>query len=58
MKNVREGVQGFYRNRVNPHDPSTQAYREWQFGYDKAYFEQLERQKDYESKRQKAQIYA
>lgn len=54
MKNVREGIQGFYKNLTNPHNKSSQAYREWEFGYNKAYFENLERQKKYESERAKA----
>lgn len=54
MKNVREGIQGFYKNLTNPHHKDSQAYREWEFGYNKGYFENLERQKKYESTRSQA----
>ena len=55
MKNVRAGIQGFYKNLTNPHHKDSQAYREWEFGYNKGYFENLERQKQYESTRSKTQ---
>lgn len=55
MKNVRKGMSDFYKGQVvNPHHKDTQDYREWQFGFDRAYFENLERQKNYEHQRSKA----
>lgn len=55
MKNVRQGIQDFYKGKlVNPHPDNTEANREWQFGFNKGYFQNLERQKEYERKRAKA----
>lgn len=55
MKNVRRGMSDFYKGNLdNPFREDTTEYREWQFGFNKAYFENLERQMRYESKRAQA----
>jgi hypothetical protein len=55
LKNVRQGAQDFYKGQVvNPHHPDSQAYREWEFGFNQSYFKNLERQKEYERKFQQA----
>lgn len=55
MKNVRRGISDFYKGNLdNPFEVGTEANREWQFGFNKGYFQNLERQKEYERKRKKA----
>lgn len=52
MKNVRKGINDFYKGNItNPYDEDTTDHREWQFGFNQAYFTNLERQVQYESKR-------
>ena len=56
MKNVRRGMSDFYKGNItNPFPEDTTDHREWQFGFNKSYFENLERQKQYESTRSKTQ---
>lgn len=56
MKNVRRGMSDFYKgNIVNPFREDTTDHREWQFGFNRAYYENLERQVQYESKRAQTQ---
>jgi hypothetical protein len=44
MKPFEEGIRAFKRGTiVNPHQPDSNRYRDWQFGFDRAYFENLER---------------
>jgi hypothetical protein len=55
MKNVRKGISDFYKGNItNPYPEDTTDHREWQFGFNKAYFKNLERQKEYERKLQQA----
>ena len=39
------GKLGFKRNRSNPFNSNTYSYREWERGYNDAYFENLEKVK-------------
>lgn len=45
MKNATfEGRKAFATGKIeNPYNPGTTNYRDWQFGFDRAYFENLER---------------
>jgi hypothetical protein len=36
-----EGKEGFVRNRNNPYREGTDRYREWERGYNTAYFENI-----------------
>lgn len=52
MKNVRRGMNDFYKGQVvNPFTKDSVDYREWEFGFNKAYFTNLERQMKYERQR-------
>ena len=52
MKNVRQGINDFYSGQIsNPYPDTTQAHREWQFGFNQAYFKNKDRQVEYERKR-------
>lgn len=52
MKPYDEGQRAFKRgNLVNPYNPDTSRYRDWQFGFDQAYFLNLEKVKDGESRK-------
>jgi len=52
MKNVRKGISDFYKGNItNPFDEDTTDHREWQFGFNQAYYSNLERQKKYEQQR-------
>jgi hypothetical protein len=56
MKPFDEGQRAFKRgNLVNPYNPETSRYRDWQFGFDRAYFDNLERVKEREARNGKAQ---
>jgi len=49
MKPFEEGLRAFKRgDLVNPYNQDTSRYRDWQFGFDRAYFENLERVKEKE----------
>ena len=43
MKAFYEGEKGFWENKYNPYDPDTYNYREWERGYNSAYFYNLEK---------------
>ena len=46
MSQVKEGMKAFRKANVfNPHPINSQAHREWEFGYNKAYFQNLYRVK-------------
>jgi hypothetical protein len=38
-----EGVEGFKSDGYNPHNPSSMKYREWERGYNRAYFTNLKK---------------
>lgn len=52
MKPFDEGALAFKRGRLtNPYNPDTSRYRDWQFGFDSAYYDNLERVKEREDGR-------
>lgn len=51
MKPVDEGVKGFYKNLGNPYRAGNHNYREWERGFNKAYFENLRKIEDEDRKR-------
>lgn len=56
MKPFDGGQRAFKRgNLVNPYNPDTSRYRDWQFGFDKAYFANLEQVKQREARNGKTQ---
>ncbi len=53
MKNdavFKSGKEGFRRNKSNPFNVDTYSHREWERGYNAAYFENLEKVKAREAK--------
>lgn len=40
---VDQGREGFRKNRKNPFHLSSDRFREWERGYNKAYYENLKR---------------
>jgi hypothetical protein len=49
MKPFEEGMQAFKRgNLVNPYKPDNSRHRDWEFGFNKAYFANLEQVKEKE----------
>ena len=52
MKPFDEGRLAFKKGKIsNPYNPDTSRYRDWQFGFDRAYFENLETVKDGENRK-------
>jgi hypothetical protein len=52
MKPYDEGQRAFKRGvLVNPYNPDTSRYRDWQFGFDRAYFGNLDKVKEREDGR-------
>lgn len=50
MKPFDEGVRAFQRgNLVNPYNPDTSRYRDWEFGFNTAYFSNLKAVKEKEA---------
>jgi hypothetical protein len=44
MKPFNEGIKAFKEGRLgNPYRENTKEYRDWEFGFNKAYFSNLER---------------
>jgi hypothetical protein len=44
MKPFNEGIKAFKEGRLgNPYRENTKDYRDWEFGFNKAYFSNLER---------------
>jgi hypothetical protein len=44
MKPFNEGIKAFKEGRLeNPYKQDTKDYRDWEFGFNKAYFSNLER---------------
>lgn len=53
MKPYDEGAKAFKRgNLVNPYNKDTARYKDWQFGFDQAYFKTLKQVKEAESARE------
>ena len=53
-----QGITGFKFNKVNPFPSNTMQHREWQRGYNFAYFKQLEKVKRNESRRRSQEVHA
>ena len=52
MKPYEEGLKAFREGDLgNPHKPSTKQGREWEMGFNKAYFKNKEQVLDKESRR-------
>ena len=55
MKPYEEGLKAFREGDLgNPHKPSTKQGREWEMGFNKAYFRNLERVKLNEQKQKES----
>lgn len=51
MKPTNEGRKAFRKGEVgNPYPPDTDQYRDWQFGWDRAYFANLDKRLKIEQK--------
>ena len=51
MSKVTEGFKDFYNGNVtNPYAADTNSYRDWERGFNSAYFKNLEKVKDIEQK--------
>jgi|TARA_R110002012_G_scaffold304620_1_gene508199 hypothetical protein len=58
MKANEKGYKDFNLGKiVNPFNGNTYRHKEWQRGFNKAYFEQLEKVKSYESRRRSKKIH-
>ncbi len=54
MKPDSEGFKDFYKGQIsNPYNEGTYRHREWQMGFNKAYFQNLEKVKRGEEKRKR-----
>ena len=52
MNIVEKGSRAFWKgNLINPYNTGTYRNKEWERGFNKAYFEQLNRVKKHESRR-------
>ena len=52
MKPFSQGIRDFKAGQIsNPFTTNTNRHRDWQFGFNKAYFENLARVKNAEEKR-------
>jgi len=52
MNIIEKGYKSFWKgNLSNPYNVDTYRNKEWERGFNKAYFEQLERVKKYENRR-------
>jgi len=43
MKAYYEGITGFKGNKTNPYPTDSYKYKEWERGYNNAYFQNLEK---------------
>lgn len=51
MRPFKKGIKSFNSGELgNPYPVNTEDHREFELGFNKAYFARLERQKDYERK--------
>ena len=58
MKTNEKGYKDFYSGNIgNPYNNNTYRYKEWQRGFDKAYFEQQKKVRAYESRRRSKEIH-
>lgn len=52
MKPFDEGQRAFKKGQLtNPYNPDTSRHRDWQWGFDRAYFDNLEKVKDAEERK-------
>ena len=52
MKPFHKGIEAFKRGRIgNPYHPNTTDHRDWEHGFNKAYFSNLKKVKEDEQKR-------
>lgn len=60
MKRFHEGKRAFYKGQLdNPYEENTTAYRDWQNGFNSAYFENKKKlEADNGTQRQKTQTFA
>tara|TARA_R100001126_G_C4798257_1_gene135481 strand:+ start:68 stop:295 length:228 start_codon:yes stop_codon:yes gene_type:complete len=53
-----KGLHAFRKGHLkSPYRHTTMQYREWQRGFDTAYFAQLKKVKQYESRRRSTKVY-
>ena len=51
-KVVKQGMDAFRKgNLANPYGKTTNKYKQWEFGFNTAYFQNLEKVKEIEQKR-------
>ncbi len=53
-----QGITGFRFNKKNPFPAKTMQHREWQRGYNFAFFKNLERVKREEARRRSKEVHA
>ena len=53
----KKGYGAFFKNRNSIYNANTMQHREWQRGFDTAYFAQLKKVKQHESRRRSQKIY-
>lgn len=52
MKPFEEGIRAFKAGNLdNPYGPDTTRYRDWNFGFNTAYFDQLKKVREWEKER-------
>lgn len=57
LKPYNEGYKDFYRGQiVNPYDDTTKNKRDWESGFNKAYFQNLERVLEREVKERSKEV--
>lgn len=58
MKPFDEGQLAFKKGRLtNPYNVGTSRYRDWQFGFDRAYFDHLKIVKERELAREQVSVH-
>ena len=58
MNIVDKGYKAFWRgNLINPYNIGTYRNKEWERGFNKAYFEQLKKVKGYEARRRSKEVH-
>jgi hypothetical protein len=51
MRPFDQGKKDFYKGKLsNPYDKGSRNNRDWEYGFNKAYFENLKRVQEYERK--------
>ncbi len=52
MKPFHKGIEAFKRGKIgNPYNPNTTDHRDWEHGFNRAYFSNLKKVKEDEHKR-------